>query len=133
MTFFLQRWLVAFLLVAATYNPTDISYLKWVDKNPHLPASIVLLAGFVLCFGFAVYVRGALGAVGRRGVFFLFLFFGLVLWALSDFSLVNLNNDTVATWAYLVIISVVFAVGVSWTHLRHIRMLRPQKKTGADW
>jgi len=29
----LLRWLIAFLLLAATYNPTDYNYVVWARAN----------------------------------------------------------------------------------------------------
>lgn len=134
MSYFLSRWVVAIFMVAATYNPTGISFLGWVERNPHAPASVVLLIGFVLCFGFAVFVRGAIGAIGYRGILLLLLFFGLLLWVLVDVRLLRPTGNATLTWAWLLIIATVLAIGVSWSHLRKVKITFGKKsKFKNEW
>ena len=40
------RWLFAFLLLAATYNPTQWSYARWSYANYETYLSLVVFMGF---------------------------------------------------------------------------------------
>jgi len=134
LTYFLHRWAIGLLLLTATYNPTGWCYIVWVNRNPDLPASIVLLFGLVITFGFVVYVRGAFGAIGIFGVLALSAFCGTALWALSDLKFIDLKNPVSADWAILFVLSLIFSLGMSWSHLRRLRISGRIKKHGnSDW
>ena len=87
------------ILIATTYNPTGWCYLVWVDRHRDLPASIVLLSGFVLTVGFIEYSRKAYGAVGWQGIGGLFIFFSTILWTLSDYDLFDLDRNETAIFS----------------------------------
>ena len=44
---FLLRWLAAFALLAATYNPTEWSYVRWALANWSEQTPMVVLLGLV--------------------------------------------------------------------------------------
>ena len=45
---FLLRWLCAFLLLAATFNPTEFNYVQWVRDYGHMNLSLAVLFGLLL-------------------------------------------------------------------------------------
>ena len=42
---FFIRWVVAFALLAATYNPSAFSYVRWALANWETQTSLVVLRG----------------------------------------------------------------------------------------
>ena len=114
----LQRWFVALALVVVTYNPTPLNYLNWVHDTPHAPASLVVLAGAVIVFGFVVFVRSGVGAIGWRGMAIIAAWLALVLWVLVDFELVDWGWGIARTWAMIIGVSLLLALASSWPQLR---------------
>lgn len=52
---FLLRWLFAFCLVTATYNPTPYNFTRWAMTDGQDQLSITVLAGLVLLVGYIIY------------------------------------------------------------------------------
>ena len=48
---FVLRWLFAFLLLAATYNPTQWNYLRWVQTGWTEQMPLAVLAGATTAVG----------------------------------------------------------------------------------
>ena len=64
MTGFLWRWVFAFGLLSATYNPTEFNYARWVLEYGGANLSIAVLVGLLLTVGYIIYLRGdPLGAL----------------------------------------------------------------------
>ena len=55
MSGFLLRWLFAFILLAATYNPTQWSYVRWTMTSGAENLSVAVLSGLVLTIGYIIY------------------------------------------------------------------------------
>ena len=52
---FVIRWVFAFVLLAATYNPTAWNYVSWSMTNAETNLSMVVLLGLVLFVGYIIY------------------------------------------------------------------------------
>lgn len=118
MTGFLLRWLFAFMLLAATYNPTPYNYVRWVQQNGAETMSIAVLGGLVLLVGYIIYLRATMRSIGVIGMA---LVLGLVaagLWVAFDLGWMSFENPTANTWIGLVALSLVLGIGLSWSHVR---------------
>lgn len=115
---FLLRWVCAFVLLAATYNPTPYSYVAWVSENGSAQLSVAVLAGLLLLVGYIIYLRATLRSIGAFGMGLVLALVGAILWVLYDFGLLNLENPGLNTWLGLVALSVVLGIGLSWSHVR---------------
>jgi len=118
MTGFLLRWLFAFVLLAATYNPTQYSYLRWVLEYGGSNLSIAVLAALFLTVGYIIYLRATLRSIGPLGMALVLALVGSVIWVLHDLGIVNLNDPGLNTWLGLVALSIVLGIGLSWSHVR---------------
>ena len=58
----------ALVLVLATFNPTDYSYLRWALRDVSNFTPLQALLGLLLLAGWVLYVRAALHALGLVGV-----------------------------------------------------------------
>jgi len=114
----LLRFLVAVVLVFATYNPDEFSYFHWVrgDLQDGLP--LKLFVGVVLLIGWTVYIRATLRSLGAFGLFLAFAFFGTLIWLVVYYELVPADSVRAITYIILVILCGVLATGVSWSHIR---------------
>lgn len=115
---FLIRWVFAFVLLAATYNPTQWNFASWSVANYETNLSMTVLFGLVLLVGYIIYLRATLRSIGIFGMVLILAVVATLLWVLFDQGLVNLDNPTVNTWISIVALSVVLAVGLSWSIVR---------------
>ncbi|MEM6372449.1 MAG: DUF6524 family protein [Pseudomonadota bacterium] len=118
MSGFLLRWLFALGLLAATYNPTEFNYVRWVLEHGAANLSIAVLVGLVLCVGYIIYLRATLRAIVPGGMFLVLALVGAILWVLYDLGIVSLANPGFNTWLGLLALSLVLGVGLSWSHVR---------------
>ena len=117
MWFFL-RWLCAFVLLAATFNPTEYNYLVWVIDYGKSHLSIAVLSGLILLIGYIIYLRATLRSIGGFGMALVLAVIGAALWVLFDLGLLQLDNRSVNLWLGLVALSLVLGIGLSWSHVR---------------
>jgi hypothetical protein len=115
---FILRWLAAFALLAATYNPTDYNYIKWVMMLGDGSISLMVLAGLLLLIGYIIYLRATLRSIGGFGMMLVLALVGALLWVLYDFGVLNLDNAGLNVWLGLLALSLVLGVGLSWSHVR---------------
>ena len=97
---FFIRWACAFVLLAATFNPTSYNYVTWVMRYGHMNLSIAVLLGLLLLIGYVVYLRAA------------------SLWVLYDLGVLRLDNGSFNLWLGLVALSFVLGIGLSWSIFR---------------
>lgn len=112
------RWLGAFLLLAATFNPTEWNYVKWsiAHGNDQLPLTLFL--GLLLLAGFLIYLLATLRAIGRFGMLFVAALFGSGIWVLYSWGLLSLQNSSLNTWLGILALSLILGLGLSWGHLQ---------------
>ena len=115
---FLLRWLFAFLLLAATYNPTQLNFLRWAVANWENQLPLTVLFGLILLVGYIIYLRATLRSIGAFGMLLVLALVGAILWVLWDFGLLDLSNPKLATWIGLFALSIVLGVGLSWSIIR---------------
>ncbi len=115
---FILRWLFAFLLLAATYNPTPYNYVTMVMQGDGAGLSVAVLAGLVLVVGYIIYLRATLRSIGAFGMGLVLAIFGALIWVAYDFELINLEDPTLNTWIALIAGATVLGIGLSWSHVR---------------
>ena len=118
MSGFLMRWLAAAALVFATYNPTQWNYIRWATEAWQTRLSFVVLAGLLLLIGYIIYLRATFRSIGAVGVVLIAALLGAILWVLVDLTLLDMNNAALMTWLGLLGLSLVLAVGLSWSIFR---------------
>lgn len=118
-TGFWLRALFAFLLVAATYNPTGYSFSHLTLRQSQvLPLSMLVLLGIVLAIGWVIYLRATLRSLGAIGLTLAVAAFGTLIWVLFDYGLLDLDNPGLLSWIGIVVVTLVLAIGMSWSHVR---------------
>lgn len=115
---FFARWLFAFLLLAATYNPTPWNYTRWALANYETQLPLTVLLGLLLFVGYVIYLRATLRSIGAFGMILVLAIVGAALWVLWDFGLIDLSDPGFATWIALLALSVVLGIGLSWSVIR---------------
>jgi len=115
---FLLRLLFALLLVMLTYNPSGYSYSHWLQNSFSNFGPLLGIAGISLIIGWVIYLRATLRSLGAIGLVLAVLFFAAIIWLLIDWGWLGMGNVTVMSWVILTLISLVLAVGISWSHIR---------------
>ena len=115
---FVLRWLFAFVLLAATYNPTQWNFLRWSMANYQTQLSVTVLAALVLLVGYIIYLRATLRSIGGLGMFLVLAVVAALLWVGYDMGWLSFQNPSASTWIGLTAMSLVLGVGLSWSHVR---------------
>tara|TARA_R110002020_G_scaffold400596_6_gene610773 strand:+ start:25958 stop:26353 length:396 start_codon:yes stop_codon:yes gene_type:complete len=115
---FFIRWLIAFALLAATFNPTEYNYVQWVRSYGGMNVSIAVLTGLVLLIGYIIYLRATLRSIGAFGMILVLAVVGAGIWVLSDLGVLRLEDPSMNVWLGLGALSFVLAIGLSWSIVR---------------
>lgn len=117
---FLLRWLFAAVLVFFTWNPDGFSYLDYLFGAEEFfkdwPVKLGL--GIVLLIGWVIYMRATLNSLGAIGLVLVFGLFMTIMFGLSYYNVVEVGFDGVFVYLLLIFISLLLAVGMSWSHVR---------------
>ncbi|WP_456405080.1 DUF6524 family protein [Thiolapillus sp.] len=117
-TNFLIRVVVAFVLVFATYNPSGHSWVHWLIESTNKLDPMLILSAVVLIIGWAIYLRATARSLGFFGSLLVVALFGSMIWAMIFYGWLSLDNPSVLGYVALALLSVLLAVGISWSHIR---------------
>ena len=117
---FLLRWAFAFVLVVATYNPTEYNYIKWAQINFQVETPLTVFLGIALLIGYVIYLRATFRSIGRWGMLLVTGLVGSLLWVLYDWNVLNPNNTDLNIWMGLLALSLVLGTGLSWSIVRRV-------------
>ncbi len=116
---FALRLAATLVLVLATYNPSGYSYAHWLQdgfSNDGLgPEHFVV--GVIVLIGWVILLTATQRSMGTFGLILEGLLFGGIVWLLIDFGLLSIDSVAKFTWVILVILSVMLAIGLSWSHV----------------
>lgn len=115
---FLLRWVIAFVLLSLTFNPTDWNFVRWARASFDSQLPLVMLLGLVLLTGYIIYLRATLRSIGGFGMMLVAAIFGALIWVLYDWGLLSLENRSLNTWLALLALSLVLGIGLSWSIVR---------------
>ena len=112
------RWLGAFLLLAATFNPTQWNFVRWAEANYASQMPMTVLLGLLLGVGYLIYIGATLRSIGAFGVILVGAIVGALVWVLTDYGVLTLTSPALKIWLGIIALSVVLGVGLSWSILR---------------
>lgn len=118
MTGFLTRWVLAFLLLGSTYNPTPWNYIGWTTENLRTDMAVAVLIGLLLLAGYIIFLRATLRSIGVIGMGLVAAIIAALIWVLTDRGWLTLDNTDIKVWITLVALSFVLGIGLSWSHVR---------------
>lgn len=115
---FMVRWVFALLLVLGTYNPSPVSYLGWLLSENFSFGPLPALLGVLILIAWIIFLRATFLSMGWLGVTLGVALFGCLVWLLVDVGLLSLEASGALTWLSLVVLSLLLATGISWSHIR---------------
>ena len=115
---FLIRWLFAFVLLAATFNPTRMNYIRWAETNWSEQLPLAVFLGLVLLIGYVIYLRATFRSIGPVGMVLVAALVGALIWVLIDWGVLRLDDPGINTWLGILVLSLVLGIGLSWSLVR---------------
>jgi len=115
---FLGRWVFAIILVFGTYNPSGYSYISWLLDEGTEFGPVLAIVGLVLLIGWVIYVRTTFLSMGWLGIILGSALFASVIWLLVNLGWLSLDSTSVITYLVLLLLSLILATGMSWSHIR---------------
>jgi len=112
------RFVIALFLVLVTWNPTGLSYLEWALNNWSIYPPLVVFFGLVLIVCWVIFLRATIRSLGPVGLTLAAALSGSIVWLVVYYGLVELSNRTAMAWILLLLLAVILAAGMSWSHLR---------------
>lgn len=112
------RWAFAFVLLAATFNPTQWNYVRWAQGAYPEQLPLALLLGLLLFIGYVIYLRATLRSIGAFGMALVAAVIAALLWVLIDWGVLTLRNTSLNVWLGILALSVVLGIGLSWSLVR---------------
>ena len=115
---FLRRVVFALALVLGTYNPTQYSFVSWTLAPDVEFGPVILIVGVILLIAWIIYLRATFMSLGWLGIVLGAALLGGFVWWFVDLGLLTINSANAMTWVVLVLIALILAIGMSWSHLR---------------
>ena len=115
---FIGRWIFALVLVLGSYNPTEWCYFSWATAETTTFGPIVAIVGLVLLIGWIMFIRATFMSMGWLGITLGAALFGCIVWLMVDQGWLALDSEGTIAWVVLIILSLILAVGMSWSHIR---------------
>ena len=112
------RWLGAFVLLAAIFNPTQWNYVVWARQSWGDQMPLIVFTGLILTVAAMVYVVATMRSIGATGALVIAAIFAAGIWVLTDWGLLGLSNSSLNTWLGILALSLILGVGMSWSILR---------------
>jgi hypothetical protein len=114
----LLRWLGAFALLAAIFNPTAWNYVTWARANWADQTPLIVFIGLILAVITMVYLVATMRSIGLLGAMVIVAIFAAGLWVLTDWGLLGLDNSALNIWLGIFALSLILGIGMSWSILR---------------
>ncbi len=115
---FLARWVFAAALVFGTYNPSAYSYFNWIMGRTGEFGPVMAMAGVALLIAWIVFLRATMESLGVLGIVLGGALFACLIWWLIDIDILSLDSPHELTWIILLVLSLILASGMSWSHIR---------------
>lgn len=117
----LGRLLAALVLVHATYNPERISFYHWAiaplirGEGLGGQGALKLIAAVLLIIAWAVFLQATRRSLGIAGALLVSALGAGIIWLLIQWHILSPTSLTAITHIVLAVLSVVLAVGMSWS------------------
>jgi Family of unknown function (DUF6524) len=111
------RALFALVLVFLTFNPSGHSFVHMVAEGFPKVTPIEAVCGILLLIGWFVFLSATLRAIGFVGLVLALALFAALIWLVISWGWISLEDRNAIIWIALVVLSLILAIGMSWSHL----------------
>lgn len=108
------RWFGAFVLLAATFNPTDYNVVRWSIAHHRSQGPLAVFLGLALFIGYVVYLHATVSAIGGFGMLLVAAVSAALVSVLVDWRILSLANTDASLWLGILALSLVMGAGPSW-------------------
>jgi len=115
---FVLRWLFAFAMLSATFNPTQYNYVRWAGANWAAQMPLAVLMGLLLTAAYVIYLRATFRSIGPFGMFLVAALVAALVWVLIDWGVLALDNRSLNVWLGIFALSAILGIGLSWSIVR---------------
>jgi len=115
---FLVRWGFAFLLIAATFNPSQWNFVVWMRQYSAQELPLTVLFSLVLVIAYLIYLRATFRSIGGVGMTLIFAVFAALMWVLLDRGLIVFGRSDLNGWMGILALSFILGIGLSWKFVR---------------
>jgi hypothetical protein len=117
----LIRLVAAVVLVYVTFNPEGYSYYHWAiapvfGSSPGFSAA-KFVSGAVLLGAWVIFLQATSRSIGWKGALLVAAICGGLVWLLIDLHVVSTTSSRLLLHLGLVVVSLVLAVGMAWSHV----------------
>lgn len=112
------RWFGAFVLLAATFNPTRWNFVRWAMDNHEAQLPLTVFLGLLLAIGWIICINATLNSIGAFGMLLVAAVFGALVWVLFDWGVLDLANTDTNLWLGILALSLILGAGLSWSILQ---------------
>jgi Family of unknown function (DUF6524) len=110
----LVRFLASFILVIATFNPSDFSFVHWVRGNfPHIEP-LQAVVGVALLGVWLFFLHATWRSLGTLGITLGLAFFAAMGWLLSSWGWFSPSNHNALIWVILLMVACLLTLGLCW-------------------
>ena len=114
---FLMRAVFALVLVFLTFNPSGYSYLHMLKTGFPNVTPVEIVCGILLLIAWIVFLGATLKSIGLFGMLLGFALFAAIIWMIVSWGWVALSDTHVLAWISLIVLALILAIGMSWSHL----------------
>jgi hypothetical protein len=118
---FLWRLAATLTLVLLTYNPSEFSFVGWLQQSQASETTGLgpehFVVGVVLMIGWAILLSATQRSLGTFGLILGGLLLGGIVWLLIDIDILSMGSVSSVTWVVLICLAVLLAIGLSWSHV----------------
>ncbi len=111
------RALFALVLVLLTFNPSGYSFVHMIENGFPKITPVEAVCGIVLIIGWFVFLSATLRAIGLAGMGLALALFAALIWLVISWGWLSLQDRDAILWIALVVLSLILAIGMSWSHL----------------
>lgn len=112
------RFIGAFLLIAASYNPEGRSYYHWVIQELPDFNAVKAFFGVLLTIGWTVLLRKATRSLGVVGLMLGIALFGTMIWMALDYGIIAKDSPRVITYVSMAAHAGLLTAGMVWSQVR---------------
>jgi hypothetical protein len=92
--------------------------VSWVVSGDAGFDPVTAITGVALLIAWIVFLRATFLSLGWLGIILGAALFACFIWLLIDIGWLSLDSTGAITWAALVLIALILALGMSWSHIR---------------